>query len=149
MVPYVPLSYGIVPVWQQLHFMASVCQFPRILSHHPCAEHVQAFLSTIPIAISGSVHRGITWIELDILYRLSGRPKPIANPSDLAMAKPTFAQQLAHFKRMCRLLAKHVLSEANASAFAPGLSHVSPFMGLAIQGPQASLSFTAGVTDIG
>ena len=32
---------------------------------------------------------------------------------------------------------------------APGLFHVSPFMGLAILGPQASLSVTVGITDIG
>ena len=50
-------------------------------------QHVEKILMHLPIAPSVDAIRGITWLELYALFRLSGHPKLVTNEADPAMAK--------------------------------------------------------------
>ena len=104
---YMPLAYPEAHVCSYFHVFAHVCKFPKVLAKYPNVQEVEKILLDIPIAINGSAQRGITWIELYILYRLAGHPKPIANPSNKALAMPSYSQQLTQFKKLCRCVVRH------------------------------------------
>ena len=99
LVQHTPLTYPNGSQCTPLTHIVHINRFPRIMQQYTGIQHVENFLVQLSITLAGSSIRGITWLELYTLYRLLGHPKMIANDADPAMAKPSLAQQLVHFKR--------------------------------------------------
>ena len=103
---------------------------------------MRKFTSNIHLHPCTSGLRGITWIELYILYRINNHPKPICNPSNSALCKPTLAQQLGVFKCKIRSIIKKTIDEpAMIKAFMPDQQHAPQFVDLAIEGHHPALAF--------
>ena len=83
------------------------------------------------------------------MYRLAGYPKPIANPNDHAMTKPTYAQQMLQFKKLCRCTVKHTWEHKCRTAFEPAMASMHNLQGLAVIGAHAGPSFNVSLSTEG
>jgi len=77
---------------------------------------------------------------------MAGNPKPIANPRNIALAKPPLAHQLVQFKLSCKCFATTVLDNSSALLFKPENKFASQFIGLAIQGIHAAVSCNVSIS---
>ena len=98
---------------QYLRQLLTIQQCPVAVSKHPATPQLQHFLVHMPMLIYGdptgeqeSTHHGmgITWLELYILYRLTGNPPPLKNPAQPAATRPTLRYQLHTFRAGVRTL---------------------------------------------
>ena len=142
---YKALSYPAAHLCSSLRHVTSICKFPQ-LPYAKCLAHIEHFLQKLPIAPGDTINRGITWLELYIIYRLIGHPKPIDDP---AMPPASTAQQLSRFKNCCRQVVKSSF-DANASeSFAPLVQHEEQLKGTAISGRHPAVSFNVGLKEKG
>ncbi len=144
---YTPLTYAQHSSTKELVFITTIVNFPSIIKIRPWAMHVEGFLKALDLKPTSCGGRGITWLELYILYRASGNPKPIANPVNVGFAKPTLHQQMVAFKCTVRSIVKRTLdSGACEELFKPYAAHEQQFKGLAIEGVHAVVSFNVALS---
>ena len=148
-VQYSPLSYPGIGSCSKFKHVVHVCRFPRIMQQHQGIQHVEHFLMHIPVVPSGQTIRGITWLELYAIYRLCGYPKGIPNENDRAMAKPSLAQQMVHFKKCCRRAINASFAQSAALCFAPCNNDRQQLEGLAIGGRHPAVSFNVCLSEDG
>ena len=90
---------------------------------------------------------GITWLELYIVYRVKGHPKPIPDPSPKAQLKATAAKQIQAFKKAVRgNVARTLINSDDAQLFRPAKAQIDTLKGVGIQGKHATLSLNIAVT---
>ena len=66
--------------------------------------------SATPTEPPATTRLGITWLELYVVYRLSGYPPPIPPTTPAATSRPTLRQQLHHFRATVRLIATNTFA---------------------------------------
>jgi hypothetical protein len=97
---------------RHLRFVALVRQFPKVTRIYPRAPDVQRFLQAAKFQTIGDGQRGTTWLELYLVYRLSGCRAPLPWATCRAAARPSAAQQLNAFKTIVRRVARATVVDA-------------------------------------
>ena len=145
---YSPLHYPGVNTTRKLIATSSLKEYQSYASKNPQAEHVEKFMANLNITPAGISERGITWLELYVLYRCRGYPKPIEDPIHAGKTKATPDKQIKAFKKYIGAVVARSLFEAkDAKLFSPGYSKMNSLKGVGISGKHATLSFNVCISD--
>ena len=101
---------------------------------------MQAFLLNVQLCKAQPTTRAVTWIELYVLYRLRGHPKPIPDPSVVSRNRATADKQIKQFKNLLRGTASRILPKETADTYlSPAKANKDVLLGLATNGKHAQL----------
>ena len=119
--------------------MARYCD---MATKSPIVCNIEAFLRALSIVTADDHMRGITWIELRILYRHMGHPKVISDPDCVARSRVTLDKQIRAFKTQVGRVADRIpIGSDDRDLFKPYLHHKQNLAGTAILGIHPSLRF--------
>ena len=109
---------------RRLCFTASIKSFPKLCRQSKCFLLIEKFLESLYLCEQDETGRCITWIELYILYRISGNDKPLSpKPTtigDKAMQVIPLDLQFRHFKNNVRLICdRPLMGGIHAKRFLP------------------------------
>ena len=62
---------------RRIDFISSIKSFHKVCNQSSCIIRIEDFFKTLRISDAGIEERSITWLELYILYRISGHPRPL------------------------------------------------------------------------
>ncbi len=117
---YAKLQYAQNGNGRNLQPTSSLREHEAYARTHTPAKPIENFLANIQISPCDQHTRGITWLELYILYRSRGYPKPIADPINIASAKASPAKQIQAFKKYTRgVIARSLGQSPDAALFRP------------------------------
>ena len=110
---YTPLDYVQGQHIRKIDFTSSITRFAKPCAQDETIVNVEDFLKTLCICEAKlEVVRGITWIELYVLYRISGNAKPLnekpCEGKKFRQAVP-LDMQVKHFKTQVRRIADRAL----------------------------------------
>ena len=105
-VQYKELQYADVSCRNKVQLSAPLSQFTSYANRNGDAKHLYGYLNSLRIAYADEDLRPITWLEMYILYRCRGGPKPI---QDAALKRSTADKHLRAFKAKFRACYKRVL----------------------------------------
>jgi len=143
---YTQLAYADGAGVRPLKPTSSVHCHASLLDKHSEIAEVEAFLANLKIQPVNQDLRGLTWLELYILYRIRGGHKIIPDPSNKALPKGTADKQMRAFQRAVRVVVDRTLDpQADAILFKPGPARCNNLRGVGILGKQACLRFNAEV----
>ena len=126
--------------------ITSIHCFESLITKQVEMIDVDAFLANLRVTPSIDGLRGISWIELYILYRVRGGRKLIPNPSNPALPRGSADKQIRAFKRALRAVVERTLSsEGDSQLFKPGPAKVDNLHGVGILGKQACLSLNVHI----
>ena len=100
---YVPHAQG-----SKIKIDSSINYYAKIHKNVKCAGQISNFLNNLEVQEAKDGLRGITWLELYILYRCRGHGKPIADPDTAAKARATPAKQIAKLKTEVKKMINHI-----------------------------------------
>jgi ribonuclease HI len=120
-VTHTPLGYADQQLSQLLVMNTSIKCYPKVIKKTPNIIYVQDFLSKVSLQpLQDSSQRGITWIELYILYRIRGFPNVIQDKAATHRPGITIEKQFKHFKTAVKqVLDKSNMSESQRELFKP------------------------------
>jgi len=111
-------------------------------------KQVHHFLERCRVAKCTAENRGISWVELYVLYRIRGYRKPIEDPNIKAFSRATADKQLKAFKKSVKANAKRVLIDAEDNKlFKANKAAPDHLKGVGILGKHFTLSFNVYVTN--
>ena len=146
-VAYKPLTYINSTDGDDLPVTSTVAHFKGYVGKHAKACHAEHFLRNLKVKRCVEGPRPVTWLELYILYRLRGHPKPIDDPCRKAEARPTPAKQINSFKQSVRAVAHRTLSpEDYGFFFSSATIRKANLSEVAIAGKHASLLFNVAIS---
>jgi len=146
--PYAKLAYPIKSDTRCLAPWSSVQCHAKFKDAHPASESIQTFLSQLQIVEASTTIRGITWLELYILYRIRGGVKPIPDPQNVAANRATVDKQLRAFKRTLRgIIDRTIDPEVDGKLFHAASAKLNALKGVGILGKQPTLLFNAYIND--
>ena len=100
----------------------------------------QRATDTQPQGTSMPLH-GTTWLELYIVYRISGHPPPIQQPASSPLSRPTLRQQLHLFTLQVRRCCRQYFHTKHHHLFRAGPAKGKRLLGLGIDTHLAILPF--------
>ena len=101
-----PFYGSIAQTWN--NNMIDIKNFKAINDKYDAAPDVQDFMQHIKFQKCVGEEQGTSWLELYILYKLSGGRCPVKDPSSKAMARPSMRAQTKSFKEICRYIASRL-----------------------------------------
>ena len=127
------LAYPKLDTTRYMENDANMSDYPVFCKKYKNAIHVQKFLADARLAEPENI-RGISWLEIYILYRIRGFPKPLADPGRKAHNRATADKQIRAFKTLFRGVASRTMFDLDAHLFKPGKIQKDGLLGLAIAG---------------
>ena len=126
---------------------SSLERYSGFLERTPAGQSYESFIKSI-VFVPGTLHgHGTTWLELYILYRMSGSVKPVPDDINLAKVKAPIGVQLKRFKiEMRRAIQRILINSSDSKLFSPAPQHVQPLIGLGIEGYLAMVRFRVALT---
>jgi hypothetical protein len=118
-VSYEPLTYPDESGTRKIENYATIHDYSNYMKCNNCAHNVEQFLANIQIKEVGPQERGITWIELYVIYRMRGNPAPYTSNSKKAASKKTACQQIKEFTRQVRGNITRTLTSEDQKLFKP------------------------------
>ena len=110
--------------------------------------HMQFFLLKLQVCKAQPATRAITWIELYVLYRLRGHPKPIPDPSVVSRNRATADKQIKQFKNFLRGTSSRILFKETADIYLrPAKASKDVLLGLATNGKHAQLNCNVHISE--
>ena len=136
---------------RKIEFISSISSYSKLCNQYSCMTLIEAFLKMIHIAHAEQSVRAITWIELYILYRISGNPQPLepkaSTVGDRAKQAISLDLQLRHFKNQVRKIAERALSGGrDADIFKPMQITHDNLIGIGITGHHPAVAFNVSLT---
>ena len=143
---YNPLPYPSSNAARPLKATSCLKEYTAYRKKHDAATNIEHFLANL-LVVRKDEMRGITWLELYILFRCRGYPKPIPDPEQAAKQKPTPAKQINAFKKHMRGIVKRSLHDSmDANLFRPSPPTLDALIGAGITGKHATLCFNTAIT---
>ena len=119
-VTYEPLtSYPEHGSAKRIKNIASIHDFAKHCKNNNIAHNIEHFLANITIKECEGNDRGITWIEMYILYRIRGNPAPYDYNERKAKNMKTASQQIKEFTRQVRAAVARTVDEGERKLFNP------------------------------
>lgn len=97
--PYKKLRYPTQAQTRNIRGDGSMPIYQKARSTNPHYPQVEKFISNLSIGEADETMKGLTWLQLNVLYRTRGYHKPISDPENGASKKATLDKQLREFKR--------------------------------------------------
>ena len=134
---------------KQIVFQSTLNNYRKYLKHNNSSADIERFLHNMSVTDNNWTGRNLTWLELYILYRTRGHPKPIRDPKKLSHARATLDKQVIAFKNTLRGTANRIIKyEDGINPFKPTKAIKDQLAGIGIlgkhQGPQCNISITTG-----
>ena len=146
---YSSLAYPVRGDTRSLVPWSSVHCHANFRNSHPASESIETFLSQLQVVEATTAMRGITWLELYVLYRVRGGAKPIPDPTSAAAARATVDKQLRAFKQTLRgVIDRTIDPEVDGRLFQADCAKLNALKGVGILGKHPTLSFNAYINDI-
>jgi ribonuclease HI len=141
-VTYTPLWYPDASNSSSFIFQACITQHAKTTKANPRIKNIQDFMQQLDIVKIGEGQRGITWIELYILYRIYEYEKPLSDPKGKAAARTPIDRQFDYFKTLFRKVAERVVDKQDMhDVFKPASPLGQNLLGVGIEGRHAALNF--------
>ncbi len=122
----------------QLH--GSIGRYATFASKRKASKHVWEFVNSLEYSKCSHQYNATTWLELYLLYRCKGYPKPIEDRKCKARAKATVQMQLREFKNTCRgVLQRGVQDEEVHNLFRPCKITHERFLNLGLRGKHPAI----------
>ena len=118
-VTYEPLSYPEHGSDRRIKNIASIHDFSKHCKNNNIAHNIEHFLANLSIKECEGNERGITWIEMYILYRIRGNPAPYEHNERKAKSMKTACQQIKEFTRQVRAAVSRTVEEGDKKLFKP------------------------------
>jgi len=118
-VSYIPLIYPNVSETKMLSNYATIYDYSNYIKCNNRAHNIEQFLANVQVKETGPSGRGITWIELYVLYRIRGNPAPYTYNALKAANKKTACQQIKEFTRQMRGNITRTLTNEDQLLFKP------------------------------
>jgi hypothetical protein len=152
--PYCPLTYPVIDDTRSIQPDASIHDFAKYKNKNILAGAMESFLCGLKVAKQEHETRGITWLELYILYRIRGFPKPIqdnvknkaaprANADKLIKA---FTNQLRGNIARCCLPTTQEGLVGDGRLFKPAKARCDNLAGVGLTGKYAAINANIYVT---
>ena len=137
---------------RRIDFISSIKSFHKVCNQSSCIIRIEDFFKTLRISDAGIEERSITWLELYILYRISGHPRPLdSKPQSIGdRAKPSIPLDLQfnHFKKQTRRIADRALfGGRDAHIFKPVQILEDNLVGVGIQGKHPAVGFNISLNE--
>ena len=146
--PYHMLQYAQLSETKRLQNNSSIANHTNYQKRNPNANNIQSFLANLQVAEGSNHMRNITWLELYILYRIRGYPKPIPDKSTKASTRASAAKQRDEFKRQIVGVAKRTLhSSKQLELFKAAGTQNGVLLGVGILGKHPSPSFNIALNE--
>ena len=130
---YTPLIYAPEVNTNPIIATFTIHDYHKVINNNSVAIHIEAFLSDLQVADASSCGRGITWIELYILYRYRGHSKPVADSTHKAISRATAAKQVRAFKKAVRVnIARTLCDSDHQHYFKPAKAVKGALLGVGI-----------------
>ena len=140
-VTYEPLSYPESASTRNLRNIASIHDFSKHCKANNIAHNIERFIANLIAKECESHERGITWIEIYILYRIRGNPAPFEYNEKKAKNMKTACQQIKEFTRQFRAGIARTVDEGDKKWFKPHKNQDSNVFGkLAIEANPPSVN---------
>ena len=118
-VSYIPLIYPNESETRNVDNYATIYDYSNYTKCNNCAHNIEHFLANIQVKETGQSERGITWVELYVIYRLRGNPAPYTTNERKAANKKTAWQQIKEFTRQMRGNITRTLTSEDQMLFKP------------------------------
>ncbi len=144
-ISYTPLVYPECndPVHLPLQGSVNYAKFNKKYSTGACVVN---FLKGLTVQHTSNQQDAISWLELYILYRIEGFPKPIADNPNKARSRATVKMQLNCFKACTRGIINRLGTDQQVChLFRPIKVTTQRFLGLAIQGKHLATSMSVSL----
>ena len=126
---------------------ASLENFTQIKSKNKNACNIQDFICNLEIKTQSTNQRGITWIEMYILYRLRGYDKPLRDPEEIAMPRSTLDKQIRKFRSDFNTVRSRIWARSELIKITKaGKATKDGLMGVGIIGKLPCLPFNVHIT---
>ena len=123
-------------------------RFKAFHSKHASCDAVWAFLGDLTIVESHDHANATTWLELYLLYRLRGNPKPILDNKFKARSRATVQMQLREFKNVVRgVVDRAIYDDKHKGFFKPAKVTQEKFLCLGLRGKHAAINGSVLVDD--
>ena len=144
--PYCPLAYPSPEMARSLVATSCLMNYTMYTNKHSASKHIEHFLANLQVVPCNGSIRGITWLELYILYRCRGYHKPIANPGHAAKLRATPAKQIRAFKKHVRgIVCRSLQDSTDACLFRPSPPMMDALIGVGITGKHATLNLNVAL----
>jgi ribonuclease HI len=139
---YEPLQYASFEDTTALNFRSSINRYKDIIQDNPNITRVERFLRNLFITKRTGAERGITWLELFILYRTQGYPKPIKDSTTKAKTNIAMYHQFDTFKTMVRKVVDRACLDIDQhDLFKPSKVITENLNGVGLSGKHPAVSF--------
>jgi hypothetical protein len=132
----------------KIKLQGNIRRYGKFASKQNARAHIWRFLDGLEYAECSHQYHATSWLELYLLYRCQGRPKPIADNQCKARAKATLQMQLREFILAVRgTIQRGVFDDNVRMLFKPYKVTHQRFQGLGIQGKYQAISASIIVND--
>jgi len=143
---YLELTYPDGSQVRGLEPIASIHCFDSLIKKSSEVVEVESFLANLSIQPASQDLRGITWLELYVLYRIRGGVKIIPDPPNPALPRGSADKQIRAFRRSVRSVVERTLNpDTDGGLFRPGPAKCNNLLGVGILGKQACLRLNVKV----
>ena len=147
-IQYAPLTYYPCDQPATIKLQGNIHHYARFNKQYVHAANVVQFLKDLRAQPAKDQQEAITWIEMYIMYRLSGYAKPIADNPNKARSRATVSMQLNKFKSCIRgVISRLAADDIAKSMFCPIKVTGEKFLSLGISGRQAAPAIKFSIDD--
>ncbi len=133
---------------RKLRIQSTMGRFAGAKRKLQAAGDIEKFLRGLVIKPCAESERGITWVELSILFRMHGSVKPIPDAKDRALRRGTARQLIDSFKKQRRnVIEKLVYDGEEKSLFALLSLKTTPLRGVGVESHIPMLFFSVAITE--
>ena len=106
-------------ILEKIRNFASIHDYSQHSKNKNLANHLEQFLVNAKVEECNNEQRGITWIEMYILYSIRGNPAPFQHEEGKAKAKKTASQQIKEFTKQARAGIARTVAVEDLKLFKP------------------------------
>jgi hypothetical protein len=126
----------------------SIFNYKAFGNKHKQAQAVWDFIDELKYFDIDHQYHATSWLELYLIYRIKGFPKPIPDNMSKARARATIFSQLTEFKKTVRgIIDRGINDEEKRNKFRPLKVTHERFLSLGIKGKHAAISCSIDVDD--
>ena len=135
LVYYKPLAIHPPQNMFNIQLCGNINNFKYFNNNRQTSSHIWDFLNGLTIHKPSTQYEASTWLELYILYRIKGNPKPIEDSPNKARARATVQKQLNCFKRTVRgIVDRGIYNTTQFDIFSPYRVTFDKYYHLGIKG---------------
>ena len=147
-----PLEYVSQQTVRPIQWTSCISFHRKVVQQSACVESIDRFLRELHVCEVAKCSRGITWLELYILFRITGNGKPLdetpISPGDKSKQAIPLDKQLGHFKKQARRIVERTLAGgSDEHLFKPTHVLEANLQCVGIEGKHPAVGFNVYLTE--